>query len=75
MGIYSTSEYTLAFVLGDPAAQVKFHPSDQRCPGHDRRCVRAQIKAAVGAISDYDLSAGTVYAIVFSSGNWAFAKY
>jgi hypothetical protein len=75
VGICSTSESTLAFVLGDPAAQVKLHPHQIKgVPVTTGGAVRAQIKAAGSAISDYDLS-GTVYAIVFSSGSWAFAKY
>jgi hypothetical protein len=76
VGIYNASQFTLAFLLGDPPAQVKLDPHQIKVvSAMTGSAVRVQIKTGSGEFSAYDLSAGAVYAIVFSSGAWTFAKY
>ncbi|HTP37581.1 MAG TPA: hypothetical protein VMI76_04355 [Methyloceanibacter sp.] len=75
VGIYNPSQFTLSFLLGDPPTEVKLDPRQIKIIPATAGSVRAQIKTGFSDFSAYGLSAGSVYAIVFSSGTWMFAKY
>ena len=75
VGIYNPSQFTLGFLLGDPPTEVKLDPRQIKIIPATAGSVRAQIKTGSSDFSAYDLSAGSVYAIMFSSGTWMFAKY